>query len=183
MQIGHGGTVQERKRGGKAASKINARARRCLNLERASVDNEARGTSGRDFDSSRPSLGYLSAGLILSLVLGAFWRHSFSLIVVWCVEWNIFIIISVCSVVACFVAHVSCILQLLSLPAPISIFMNLNSFNVLPDFLLPTSLNMISLISILDLIPRYLCPPSALDSRSHPSPGTIPVEDNIPAHP
>ena len=62
----------ESKRGQKrTASKINARARRCLNPERASVDSEARGISGRDFDSSRPSLRYLAAGLLVSLVFGA----------------------------------------------------------------------------------------------------------------
>lgn len=51
------------------ASKINARARHSLNPERASVDSEARGTSGRDFDSSRPSLGHLVARIVTSLAV------------------------------------------------------------------------------------------------------------------
>jgi hypothetical protein len=46
------------------ASKLNARARHSLIPERASVDNEARVTSGHDFDSSRPSLKYLTLGLL-----------------------------------------------------------------------------------------------------------------------
>lgn len=46
-------------------------------FERASVDNEARVKSGRDFDSSRPSIGgtYLSCSS-MSVVLGAFWRQK-----------------------------------------------------------------------------------------------------------
>lgn len=65
--MGNGNEEEE-----ETASKINARARRCLNPERASVDNEARGTSGRDFDSSRPSLGILSVELLVGLALGTF---------------------------------------------------------------------------------------------------------------
>ena len=59
----------------KQLQNINARARHSLNPERASVDNEARVISGRDFDSSRPSLGYLAVILVTSLIFGAFWRH------------------------------------------------------------------------------------------------------------
>lgn len=58
------------------ASNINARARRCHNLERASVDNEAREKSGRDFDSSRPSLGYLAVTLVTRVIFGTFWRYT-----------------------------------------------------------------------------------------------------------